>query len=73
VSIDRLLLQLCSANYGSLTLQSDSGGVVGSLEALRSCNGASLPPDWVRDTSSTSYFSLEAARYGEPRLTGEGL
>lgn len=73
MSIDQLLLQLCSANYGFLTLQGDSGGVVGSLEAPRSCNRGSLLPDWVRDTSSASYFSLEAACYEEPKFMGERL
>lgn len=50
MSIDRLHLQLSSANHRSLTLQGDSGGVLGSLEALRACNGASTLSDWVRDT-----------------------
>lgn len=49
VSIDQLHLQLSSANYRSLTLQGDCGGVLGSLEALRSCNGPSTLSNWVGD------------------------
>lgn len=50
MSIDQLHLQLSFANYRSLTLQGDSVGELGSLEALRSYNGASTLSDGVRDT-----------------------
>lgn len=64
MSIERLHLQLSSANDGSLTLQGGSGGVLASLEALGSCNGASTLVDWVNDTLQHLAISCSSSLWG---------